>query len=63
MKDYNYNYPSVICKYCRYTHYGELPCEYTSSSGFHSCEGFDCENAVKNYNNVHNTKYTVLDVM
>lgn len=43
------DYPSILCTYCRYTNYGESPCEYNSPLGYHSCEGDYCEEAYEDY--------------
>lgn len=45
-----YDYPSVICEYCRYTNCGEFPCEYNTPYGYDSCEGCNCDEALDNYN-------------
>lgn len=45
-----YNYPSILCKYCPYTEYGLQACEtVTPISGYVSCEGSFCEEAYDNY--------------
>lgn len=44
------NYYSIICEYCPYTNFGEIPSEYVSGDGTYvSCEGRDCEEAYKYY--------------
>ena len=41
-----YEYPSIICNYCRYTNYGF---EEVGTSPFNLCEGMGCENAYVKY--------------
>lgn len=54
-----YDYPSIICEYCRYTGYGDSPCEYSTPYGYYSCEGCNCEEALGYYNDANENKLTI----
>lgn len=41
-----YSYPSVICRYCRYTDYG---CQPVGTGHWNMCEGVYCEEAYNLY--------------
>ncbi len=54
------NYESIICEYCPYTKYGELPSSTVTGSGlFIACEGAGCEEALENYNEDNDERLTM----
>ena len=55
-----YDYPSVICEYCPYTEYGDLPCSVVTGDGTYvACEGCCCEQALDNYNDENENPITI----
>lgn len=45
-----YDYPSIICNYCRYTDYG---CQPVGTGYWNLCEGCFCEETYKLYKEEH----------